>query len=259
MDSQTYLFFGIFLLIMTRIMGVFLQAPVFSSRNIPYQVKIGLTALISLVLFSQVAIPKDFPNNLGSFIALLVMQFLVGSVIGYVSYIVMAAVQFAGEILDIQIGLSAASVYDASTGDTTNLLRRFEFYFATIIYLIIDGHHVLLKAIQKSFEFIPLDGMAYTGALVNQLVVITMQIFYIGVQISAPMIIALLIVQIALGLLSRVAPQMNVFMLSFAVNILVGVGLLWVCLPYISLVLEKLFSQNFRDIIQAINYMRIQP
>lgn len=257
MEFQTFLFFGVFLLIIVRIIGVFLQAPIFSSRNIPYQVKIGLAALIALLLFPQIVVPKDFPSNLASFIMLLVMQFLVGSVIGYVSFIVMAAVQFAGTILDVQMGISAASVYDPSTGGTTNLLRRFEFYFAMIIYLVINGHHVLLEAIQKSFEIIPLNGLAYPGAMISHLIGITGQIFYIGVQISAPMIIALLIVQIALGLLSRVAPQMNVFMLSFGVNILVGLALLLVCLPYIKIVIEKLFSQNFDQMFQVIKYMKM--
>lgn len=256
MTMQAYILFGVFFLIMIRIIGVFIQAPVFGSRLIAPQVLIGFSGLLAIIIYPQISVPQNFPSDLVGFASLVVVQFLVGSVIGYVSNIVLAGVQFAGTMLDIQLGLSAAAVYDPATGSTVNILNRFQFYFALMLYLAIDGHHILIKAICESFKIVPLAGMTYSGPLMGELVKLTGQVFYVGIQIAAPMLAALFIVQIAMGLLSRVAPQMNVFMLSFPLNILIGVLLFMVSLGFIKAAIIGLFEKNFFDIMNAIKIMK---
>lgn len=256
MTLQAYTLFAVFFLIIIRIIGVFIQAPVFGSRLIPMQALIGLSALLAIIIYPQVPVPQSFPSDIIGFAALVAVQFLVGSVIGFISNIVLEAAQFAGTMLDIQLGLSAAAVYDPASGGTVNILNRFQFYFALLLYLAIDGHHILIKAIHESFKIVPLTGLSYTGPLMGEFVKLTAQIFYIGIQIAAPMLAALFVVQIALGLLSRVAPQMNVFMLSFPLNILVGVVLFMVSLGFIKLALTNLFQKNFFDIMNAVKLMK---
>jgi len=256
MTLQAYILFAIFFLIMIRIIGVFIQAPVFGSRLIAPQAIIGLSALLAVIIYPQIPVPQDFPSDIIGFAGLVAVQFLVGSVIGFISNIVLQAAQFAGAMLDIQLGLSAAAVYDPATGSSVNILNRFQFYFAMLLYLAIDGHHILIKSICESFKILPLTGVTYNGPLMGELIKLTGQIFYVGIQIAAPMLAALFIVQIALGLLSRVAPQMNVFMLSFPLNILVGVILFMFSLGFIKLALTNLFEKNFFDMLNAIKIMK---
>lgn len=256
MTLQAYTLFAIFFLIMIRIVGVFIQAPVFGSRLIPPQALIGLSALLAIIIYPQIAVPQDFPSDIIGFAGLVAVQFLVGSVIGFISNIVLAAAQFAGAMLDIQFGLSSAAVYDPSAGSSVNILNRFQFYFAMLLYLAIDGHHILIKSVCESFKIVPLTGVTYNGPLMGELIKLTGQIFYVGIQIAAPMLAALFIVQIALGLLSRVAPQMNVFMLSFPLNILVGLILFMFSLGFIKLALTNLFEKNFFDMLNVIKIMR---
>ena len=124
-----------------------------------------------------------------------------------------------------------------------------------IVFLLINGHHVLLKAVQKSFLVVPLGGVHFGGNIAAKFIVLTGDLFYLGVQIASPIMLALFIVQVALGLLSRVAPQMNVFMLSFPLNILIGVLLVWLGLPIFYIALNKLFYKNNQDLLGILLMM----
>lgn len=260
MTLQAYVLLAIFFLIVARIMAVFIQAPVFGSRLVPPQALLGLAALFAFFIYPQIPVPSPFPSDIIGFAGLVVTQFIVGGVIGFISNIIIEAAQFAGTLLDIQLGLSAAALYDPATGSTVNILNRFQFYFTLLLYIAIGGHLTLLRVIKESFMVVPLTGLdpsgAWVGALLPQFISLTAKIFYLGVQIAAPMLAALFIVQIALGLLARVAPQMNVFMLSFPLNILVGVALLMLSLGFIKLALLDLFDVNFHSILDAMKAMR---
>lgn len=255
MGNEGYILFGAWLLVFVRVVAVFVQAPIWGSHHMPHQVLAGTAAVIAMVVFPGLNIPLNFPTDLIGFSMLVFVQFLVGLVIGYVSFLVMAAVQFAGELLDIQMGLSTAASFDPATKGPSNLLRRYEFYMAMLLYLIFNFHHSMLSAISRSFEVIPLTGLTYEGIMIKNLINLTGHIFYIAVQISAPMLAALFIVQIALGLMSRVAPQMNVFMLSFPLNIIVGFTLLWISLPLISTALHGFFGRNVEDMFKIVQSM----
>jgi flagellar biosynthesis protein FliR len=160
--------------------------------------------------------------------------------------------QFGGETMDVQTGLSSAATYDPSSKGTINLIRRLVFYMAMIAYLMMNGHHVLIKAVVKSFDIVPLTGVRFSDTLVTELIRLTGQVLYVGVQIALPVVAALFMIQIALGIMAKVAPQMNVFMLSFPLNILVGLSIMTSSMPIFYQRLKPLFEQNFNDIITAL-------
>lgn len=249
--------FVLFLLVLARVMGIFTQAPIFASHHIPRQGRVALSVICAMAIFSVVPFPKEFPLHLINLVLLILNQILVGLIIGYLSFIIMAGFQFAGELMDIQLGLSSAASFDPASGGTSNLLRRFQFYIAMLIYLIINGHHHLLRAIFKSFELVPVTGFTFTGNMIEHLIAISGDMFILAVQISAPVLASLFITQAALGLLARVAPQMNVFMMSFPLNMLVGMTLLAVSLPLINIAfrqyLEK-YDIYLVDLIRAMGW-----
>jgi flagellar biosynthetic protein FliR len=167
----------------------------------------------------------------------------------------MACAQFGGEMLDIQLGLSSAAASDPSSKGTINLIRRLQFYLAMTLYLIFDGHHILMKAAAKSFDIIPLTGTRFSGKLIEELIMLSGKIFYIGVQIALPAMGALFMVQIALGVMARVAPQMNVFMMSFPLNILVGLTILIATIPILARYYGRLFEYNNDWLIRVMQLL----
>jgi len=253
--EQVFLYFASFLLVLARIIGFFVQAPIFGSNHINDKILIGLSVSMAIVIFPHVPLPEELPGGPITFILLLLSQIAIGLVIGYVSFLCMAAAQFGGELLDMQMGLSSAASFDPSSKGTINLIRRLQFYLAMILYLVIDGHHVLIKATVRSFDIIPLTGTRFSGTLITELIRMTGRIFYIGAQIALPALGALFMVQIALGIMARVAPQMNVFMLSFPLNIMVGTTLLIASIPMMYHVYVRVFEEYDDYLVQALELL----
>lgn len=256
--ADFYTLFGVGLLAFVRIALIFRQAPILGSNHMKGQVKVGLAACMALIAFPHLPVPENFPTEPRGFILCILSQVAVGLAIGFVSYLVMAAAQFGGELMDIQMGLSAAATMDPSSGGTSKLIMRLNFYFAMMLYLITNGHHEFLRALFHSFQIIPVTTFQINGDLIELFIRHTHDIFVIGLQISAPPIAALFITQIAMGLVAKVAPQMNVFMLSFPMNIGVGMMMLSVGLPVIEELLINQFDINNQETYQVINLL-IQP
>lgn len=250
-----YTAFGTCLLAFVRIVLIFRQAPILGSNHMKNQVKVGLAALMALVAFPHLKIPDNFPTEPRGFILCILSQIGVGLAIGFVSYLVMAAAQFGGELMDIQMGLSAAATMDPSSGGTSKLIMRLNFYIAMLLYLTTNGHHEFLRALYHSFEVIPVTTFNVNGDLIELFIAHTHDIFVIGLQIAAPPLAALFITQIAMGLVAKVAPQMNVFMLSFPMNIGVGMMMLSVGLPVIEELLMKQFDINIQETYEVIELL----
>lgn len=254
-----YTAFGVCLLAFVRIVLIFRQAPILGSNHMKNQIKIGLAATMAIVAFPNLPIPPDFPTEIRGFIMCILSQVVVGLAIGFVSYLVMAAAQFGGEMMDIQMGLSAAATMDPSSGGTSKLLMRLNFYIAMLLYLGTNSHHDFLRALYHSFEVIPVTKYNVNGHLIQLFIDHTEDIFLIGLQIAAPPLATLFITQIAMGLLARVAPQMNVFMLSFPVNIGVGMMMLSVGLPMIEELLLQQFEVNLQETYDVIDILMEPP
>lgn len=250
---------GLAILAFTRIVFVTIQAPILASRHYKGQLKVGFAAALTLVAFPTLPMPEYYPSEFLGFIQCILMQIIVGLAIGLVSFMVMAGAQFGGEMMDIQMGLSVAASMDPSSGGASKLLNRLSFYTAMLLYLVVDGHHQLLIAIYQSFRIIPLTGFRITGELTEQLIAWTGQIFVIGIRIAAPALAALFITQVALGLLARVAPQMNVFMLSFPLNIAIGLMMFSVGLPMIMKSLLIRFEENDNQLRSTIQILAPLP
>lgn len=259
-SPQVYTIWAVFLLIFVRMVGFFVQAPIWGSHHIPKPVLVGTCAMLSIVMFPLVPVPKGIEalgdklahGDFAPLIFFIVMQFTVGLAIGYMSFIIMASVQFGAECLDVQMGLSVAASFDPASHGAVNMIRRWAFYLAMILYLLFNFHYKALEAMRFSYDVIPLDGINISQRLIYDLMLKTGYIFSIGLQIASPVVAALFITQVALGLLARVAPQMNVFMLSFPLNILIGLTLLGSMLLLLRDRLEVLFAEEVHWMFQTV-------
>ncbi len=225
-----------FFLIFARVAGLFVQAPIFASPHVTREVKIGLITSVSMLFFFLLPFtpPQLNPPDLFSLGAAMLRELFLGIVIGYVSFLPFAALQITGELIDTQMGLSTAMAFDPRLG-MVNLTRRFLFYFIMVVFLMLNGHHVIIKAVYFSFKLIPPgNGLAVIhDNLYHFLTAKVSEIFLIALQYGLPALGAIFIGQVSLGVIARVAPQTNVFMISLPINFVLGVTFLGLSIPVI--------------------------
>lgn len=245
-----------FFLILGRLSGLFLSAPIFSSRMIPGRVK-GLV----VILFSAAMayfVPLNYGQNLNTpavFLAAMVLEVFIGYTIGFVAYVVLATIQLAGQIMDMEMGFSIVNVVDPQSGTQIPLMGNFTQAFALLTYLAIDGHHYLLQALAQSFKLVPVLGVSLNSGFIELLTEITVNMFVIAVKISAPLVVSILTSDIAMGFVARTVPQMNVFIVGLPLKILLGMITLLLLLPVYLWVFNNLFQQFFTYVDKIILIM----
>lgn len=245
-----------FLLLMGRLSGLFLSAPIFSSRQIPGRVKILILALLSATLSYVIPINTSVTiSTPGLFLAALVLEILVGYTVGLVAYVVFGAIQLAGQLMDMPMGFAIVNVVDPLSGTQIPLTGNFTQTLALLMYLAINGHHYLLEAVVQSYQVIPVLGIQITAPLIELLMAIAAQMFVIAVKIALPIIFAVLVADIAMGFVARTVPQMNVFIVGLPLRIMVGLVTLMLMIPVYLWVFTILFSRFFTYLDQIIMAM----
>jgi flagellar biosynthetic protein FliR len=211
-----------------RVLALFTTAPVLSQRNVPLRVRVGLAFLITVC--AQASLPEMPAIALDSSQAFLVVlqQVLIGVTLGFAARIVFAAIEFAGELVGLQMGLNYAGFFDPTSGSQGNAVGSFFGITVSWLFIIINGHLLLIMALVQSFNAFPVgpEPFAFLRALQPQ--VWGAEVFKLGQWIALPMITMLLFVNLVLGMISRVSQQMNIFAIGFPVTL--GVGLLGVLL-----------------------------
>jgi flagellar biosynthetic protein FliR len=248
----------IFLFILARIAGVFIQAPVFSSRSFPASAKAAFAVWLSMVLWFVTPASPTLPGSMLGFLVLLAAEVAFGFLIGFICNIIFLALQSAGEIIDLQMGLSVASALDPVFGAVISIIGRLSFFFALIVFLALDGHHLVLSAFQQSFSYIPAGKIANFSSpgLVTQLMETSGLLWMIAIKIAAPAILLIFLSDFTFGIVSRVAPQVNVFMLGFQVKPMLGLFGIMATLPFIVRYLEKLVGSIGQEMIRLFTVLK---
>lgn len=249
-------FWPAFLLILVRIATFMMVVPIFSYRNIPAMAKIGLSFFIAIPIFFT--IDPDPVAVDGIFLFLVLKEALVGLSIALIAHILMGVVQTAGGIIDFQMGFAMANVVDPLTGSQSPVTGQYLYIFTMLFLLATDGHHLLIDAIFHSYSFIPLTelsvhfGDAHTVFLIAKSFA---TMFLIAVQISIPIVASILMVDIALGILAKTVPQLNIFAVGFPMKILSGFILLFMVIGVMIFSVERLFEiilYAMRDLMRLL-------
>lgn len=233
--------FETFLLIMVRVTVIMTILPVFSAKEIPVLARIGLGMLITFVIYKTVHPIAPLPDLFALFSAI-VSQLIIGLIFGFVSYLVFMGIQLAGEILDIQVGFAIANVINPLTQQNVTVIGEFELTLASLIYLITDSHLLLLQGIGGSFNLLALPYASLDPSVAGNIMIFFTQATLIIFKIAAPAAIALFITNVALGLMARVAPQMNVFVVGFPLQITVGLLMIAISIPLLGYMVPALYA-----------------
>ena len=227
--EQLAIWIATFLWPFIRILAMLATAPVFDNRTVQRRTRVGLAALIAILMMPLLPAPPVLSS--AQAIPVLIQQILIGVAMGFSMRLVFAAFEMAGDLLGLQMGLAFAQFIDPARGSQTPLIGSFLGVLASLVFLVIDGHLLVIAAVVQSFELIPISAdlsvvnpqnIAMAGSIM----------FMLALQISLPVLAAVLISNIVLGILARAAPQLNVMSIGFSITIGVGLWILWVSLPY---------------------------
>ncbi|TVY10643.1 flagellar biosynthetic protein FliR [Paenibacillus cremeus] len=244
MESLLQYFPG-FLLCFCRIGSFFIISPVFSAQNVPAQMKIGLAFFVAFIAFF--AIGTAAPVEMDSFYILsIIREILVGLCLGFIANLFFTVVQIAGGFIDIQMGFGIANVIDPMTGASSPVLGNLKYIIAMLLFLTFNGHHYLLEGIMRSYEWIPLNNDFFVknnnGQIWDFIIKTFSSVFYVSFQMAAPIVVALFLTDLGLGLLARVAPQFNIFVIGLPIKVILGFVLLLLLFPGYELIFKDLFA-----------------
>ena len=249
---------AVYLLLLTRVTGLFVIAPFFGSLNIPVRIRVGVAVAFSFVLFPVVDGygPVTAPDNVLLYAAAAAGELFVGWLIGFVAYISFAAITMAGKVMDMQVGFAIVNVVDPTSGQQIPLIGSFLYNLAIIILLVTNGHHMLLAALAESFRAVPLAGMDPNISIALMLANFTGTIFLTGMKVAMPITFAILLTNVGLGILARTMPQMNIFVVGIPMQLMIGITVLSMIIPFYVLFLDVLFNEMYGNISLAVRALR---
>lgn len=246
-----------FLLVLTRISGIFLIAPFFGTINIPVQMRAATAIMMSLVIFPVVVrnAVVTAPETIFMFAGTVVQELFVGWLIGFVAFIALSTMNMAGKIMDMQVGFSMANVFDPTSGQQTSLIGIFLYNLAVIYLLVSNGHHMIIAAVVESFNRVPLDGLVWKESMADFVINLTSSIFLVGMKIAIPVTFTILMINVGMGILARTMPQMNIFVVGIPLHLVSGLFMLAMLLPFYILFLDVIFGDMYANISTALRYI----
>lgn len=210
-----------------RTLALLSTAPVLSMRTIPARVKVGLALLVSLSAQASLPAMPIVALDSAAGLAMVAQQVLVGVTLGFSARVVFAALEFAGELIGLQMGLNFAGFFDPASGSQGTATARFFGTIGTLLFVVSNGHLLLMLAVVRSFEAFPVSASIFEVVRVLQPQVWGAEIFRLGLWLALPVVAMLLFLNLVLGVISRVAQQIQIFSVGFALTVSVGlIGML---------------------------------
>ena len=233
----------LFILILIRISTLFIISPLFGRRNLPTVFKVGFSAMVAIILLNVVSIPPSINlNGIYEFTVAAIKELMIGIIIGYVSYVIFAAIHLAGQLIDTQIGFGIVNVIDPISNIQIPITANFYYTLSMVIFLTINGHHMLIEALVNSYNVLPIGSASITQSMLPQIVKILGYMFVIGFKVSAPVIASVLVCDVALGILARTMPQMNIFVVGMPLKIILGLVVILITIPAFIMILGSIID-----------------
>lgn len=243
-----------FLMVLARVTCFIHIAPFFGMTNTPRQVKVGLGVFISLLLYQFVVPHQPLPySTLIGYAALVLKEVVAGLLIGFSAHICTSILHFAGRIMDMEIGLSMVSLFDPVTREQVGFSGGIYEYAVLLILIATNMHHYILKAFIDSYQLIPTGGVVFrTESLLQSLITFMTEYCMIGFRICLPVFSVMILLNAILGILAKVAPQMNMFAVGMQLKILVGLTVLFITAGMLPAISDFIFTEMKEMMISII-------
>lgn len=244
----------LFVVVFTRLSGLIISAPLLSTYPIPIQVKTWFMASIALIIFPLVSAKAGFPlpTSIPELTIILLKEFMIGYVIGFVSNIIFIGAEIAADLVSIQTGLTAGQVLNPMTGDTSPVLAQAYTMIATMVFISLNGYKWIFAAIYKSFEIMPPGyGFLVGKTFTHNFTYITSEMFVIGLKLALPIFSVLLLSDVLLGFVSKMMPKMSVYTVALPLKIYIGLLLFIMLVPQLWSEFNILIEQYLSNLIQV--------
>ncbi|WP_136255262.1 flagellar biosynthetic protein FliR [Onishia niordana] len=227
-----------------RLSAFIMASPLWGHSSVPRQAKLGLVVLICVVISPTLPPMPDVPIMSWAGLGIMIEQLLIGAALGVVMHIILATVQAAGDFIALQMGLGFATFFSPDTGANTMILARILYMITLLMFLAVDGHLIAIEILADSFVTLPIGMGGLNLDAFDMLARFGSTIFEAGLLLALPVVAALLIINLSLGILNRSAPQLTVFNIGFPMSLTAGVFLLMVLMTDLGRFLKHLFEMG---------------
>ena len=239
----------LFSLIMMRMSGMILFNPLLGRRNIPMTVKSGIILALTVTIYlASVESAFEITNTL-------MKEFAVGYVIGYAMELFFFAITFGGYVIDFQLGLTMATVYDPQSNSQIAVTGSVLQTWFVLLFFAVDGHLALMKILITSGEVVPYGGIVITQGLADRMIEIFLQCAELGIRLSLPILAAEFLVQVGIGIMNKVVPQISIFVINIQLKIIVGLGLLAILFSPIGSHLNRILSEMMKTVQGILTFV----
>ena len=245
-----------FLLVMFRVSGIFVIAPFFSHVLLPKRARIILALMITASIFKIVQPPSpEIIQTVYGMAGAVLKELTIGIVIGYAAATIFSGISAAGQLIGRQMAFGIARMMDMTSTDQSSLIAVFINIIALLLFLCMNGHHWLIKALAYSYKLVPINGLYFARGFPDKLLHMVSEIFEIGVKVAGPAMAALFLSTVALALMARAVPQMNVFFVGLPMKIFLGLISVYFCMPFFYYIFQKLFKSFQTDLADLLYMM----
>ncbi len=247
-SAQLDAWLALFIFPLTRVLALLATAPVLNNAALPARMRLVAGLAIAIAVAPTLPTPPAIPAGSWLGLTVIVEQILIGTMMGFALRIAFAALDVAGELIGLQMGLSFATFFDPVAGGQTPVITQFLGLLTALFFLAMNGHLLAIYLVAESFTVLPIGTLPFQALSLAALVKSAAMMFSLGVLLALPLITALLVTNLALGILSRVAPALNLFAVGFPVTMALGFIVLLLCLPYLGAAIEPVFSRGFETL-----------
>lgn len=246
----------VFVLILVRSATFFVAAPIFGGANVEYKLKAAISFIFALLLFNVVDHSTVvIPESIFGLVPMIIKEFMAGAIAGFAAGIIFLSLQISGSIIARQMGLGMANMMDPETQIQTPVLGQFFSIWATLLFLIVDGHHWLLRIIVNSYDLVPLSKFHMTPGFYEKLISLTGGVIVMGFKIAAPVFVCMLLLTSILGILARAVPSMNIFAVGLPMKLFAGYLILLIFVEVYTGVFLKMLNQFQADVETLVSLL----
>lgn len=241
-----------FMFPLARVLALVSSAPVLGNQGIPRRIKLGLGLVLTFAIAPLAGPMPELSPASAQGLLIMVQQIAIGLAMGLAMRIAFAAVDMAGELIGLQMGLGFATFFDPQHGNNAPVIAYLMGLLATLFFLALHGHLLIIATLAESFSVLPVSTDLMGGQAAFGLVSWGGQILVAGLTLALPLLAALLITNLALGVLTRAAPQLNMFAVGFPITLMLGFFMLALVLPYLTAPLERLLASGISTALEIV-------
>lgn len=246
----------LFFLVFARISGLLQTAPLFQSRTLPTYIRAGISLLVSLILSSLLELSVEV-TTLAFLLVLVIQELIIGLAMGYFLNLSFAAIQLAGHMIEMPMGFRMVNIIDPQLGIQMPIISQLQHMLALWLFLLVDGHHLILQLLVRSYRLLPIGVAPNLNQGMTLLVKAFSGIFLMGFQIAIPVWGVILLTDVGLGVLSKLIPQINVFIMGFPIKIVLGLSLIILSLPVMARWISQYFSSSGKIWVEALRFITL--